>query len=104
MKLKNLTQRNINILSKHNGGVPFTVTIPALSTLELSKEEAVGVGKSVVKTLVSSKVLEITEALVSELTNEEIIAKVEAETGVTLPKKSNKANLQNKAELLGVEV
>jgi len=103
MKLKNKTSRNISILSNHpeNGGMPFRVLVIAGSTLELNDLDF---EKIEVQTnrLVKSGVLVYIETPETKLSKDEIIKKVETETDVTLKSTSSKAELQKKAEALGV--
>ena len=105
MKVSNLTTRNISVLGQHpkQGGEPFRATIPAGGILELDDVEYAKV-KVNISNLVGKGVLEVTEAAVSKLTNEEIIEKVFKETDVKLSKKMNKAELQSKAAFFGVDL
>ena len=105
MKMKNKTNRNINILAPHtgNGGIPFRVSVIAGSTLEIDEETYEKVRVAAEK-LVDVGVLEYVESPVSKLTKAEIITKVLEEVDVELSDKLKHNELQEKAEQLGVEV
>ena len=104
MKLINESLRNVNVLQNYGygQGSPFRVMIVAGSTLELSDEDFEKVKKPI-KNLVEAGVLKILIAPDSKFSREELIAKIYEETGIKLPEDGmNKAEVQSKAEVLGV--
>lgn len=113
MKLKNNSKRNISIISGNvkvtdrEGNVGFAkgkiVKVIAGSTLEIS-DELYKTIKPATLSLVENNVLSIVKTAESELTKNEIIDKVMLEADVELKDSSTKAQLQSKAEALGVEV
>ena len=105
MKMKNTTRRNVSILAAHKvaGGMPFRLLVIAGSTLEVADEDYAKVEVAALK-LKEAGVLKYIESPVSKLTKEEIISKVTEEADVELKDSLNIADLQAKAEALGVEV
>jgi len=113
MKIKNLSGRNLGIMSANialeddKGNTGFTkgsrILLIAESTLDLKDKEYEPYKESV-KELVTAGVVEIVESAISELTKQEIIDKVAEETDVALNQSMSKGSLQDKAEALGVEV
>lgn len=113
MKIKNTTNRNVNIIGgnttvEDDKGAKgfakgFQCTVPAQSTLEITDDEYRSIEKEV-KELVDAKVMSVVASAESKLTKSEIIDKVLEEADVELSDKSNKAELQEKAEALGVSV
>jgi len=100
MKIKNKTTRNINMISSKNKKM---VSLIGNSTLELDDADYLGVQENI-HNLEKEGIIEILVSAETNLSNKEIISKVLEETGVKLPDKSTKKELQDRAEMLDVNV
>ena len=113
MKIKNNSNRNVHLLGANipledkDGNTGFgrgkKFLVIASSTLEISDEEFYSVAAAA-NELVEAGVLTYVESPVSKLSKADIIAKVAEEADVELKDSLNKAELQAKAEALGVSV
>ena len=105
MKIKNLSERNVGIMSRHNAekGLPNSFVFPALATLELSVEQYNQI-KGQVAGLEKSKVLKITERAEILATKADIIKAVKEAMGIELNPKDTKDKIADQALALGVEV
>ncbi len=105
MKIKNLSQRNLGIMSRHNdeGGLPVSFVFPAKAVLELSDTQYAQI-KGQVAGLVSKGILKITEAVEVKATKADILKAVKESKGIELNSKDTKEVILTQAEALGVEV
>jgi hypothetical protein len=104
MKIKNNSLRNVSLMGLHNGGVPPRLMIPAETTVEFTEREYAPVARSA-EPLLNLGILSFVVSPVSLMTVAEIADKVLFEKDVELKTKGKtKAEVQEKAEALGVSV
>ena len=105
MKIKNLTQRNVGMMSRHNAeaGLPNVFVVPATATLELDDKQYAQI-KGQIAGLVKKKVLKITERAEVLMSKADILKAVKETMSIDLDSKATKEVLISQAEALGVEV